>query len=70
MQNAKQIVEYAQETFFKHLRLYEMVFNNKQSSEIKVIKFIIEEAMPACPLDQALMLSNFVDKGEAQRLET
>ena len=50
MQNAKQIIEYAQETFFKHLRLYEMVFNNKQSSEIKVIKFIQEEVMPACPL--------------------
>ena len=33
------IVAYAKETYFKHLRLYEYVFNNKTASELKRITF-------------------------------
>ena len=51
---AERIVKYAQETYFRHLRLYEFVFNNKTASEIKRINFTEEEARNAAPLNQAL----------------
>ena len=41
------IMEYAAESYFKHLRLYEYVFNNKTASEIKRINFDQEEARNA-----------------------
>lgn len=36
---AKCLIEYAQESYFKHLRLYEFVFNNKAPNEVKRITF-------------------------------
>lgn len=39
-EEAKRVVQYTQESYFKHLRLYEFVFNNKQGSELKKINFI------------------------------
>ena len=35
----KRIMGYAQETYFKHLKLYDYVLNNKQFSEVKRITF-------------------------------
>jgi len=49
-QEAKKIVDYGQNSYFKHLRLYEYVFNNKTASEIKRINFQQEEAKNAMPL--------------------
>lgn len=54
---AVRIVKYAQETYFRHLRLYEFVFNNKTASEIKRINFTEEEARKAAPLTHALQIS-------------
>jgi hypothetical protein len=56
-QDAKKIVDYGQNSYFKHLRLYEYVFNNKTASEIKRINFQQEEAKNAMPLQQALQIS-------------
>jgi len=53
-QEAKKIVAYAEESYFKHLRLYEFTFNNKAPSEMKRINFVQEEAIIALPLTQAL----------------
>ena len=47
-------MEYAQESYFKHLRLYEFTFNNKAPSEMKSINFTQEAAIVALPLGQAL----------------
>ena len=41
------IMAYAAESYFKHLRLYEYVFNNKTASEIKRINFDQDEARNA-----------------------
>ena len=53
-QEAYRIVCYAQDTYFKHLRLYEYVFNNRTASEIKRINFTQEEAKTPMPLTSAL----------------
>ena len=38
-EESKRILAYANESYFKHLRLYEFVFNNKTASELKRINF-------------------------------
>ena len=57
-EEAKKIAAYAQESYFKHLRLYEFVFNNKTASEMKNIKFKQDVAKTAGPLTQALQISS------------
>ena len=52
------IMAYAGESYFKHLRLYEYVFNNKTASEIKRINFDQDEARNAGSLQQTLQISN------------
>ena len=52
------IMAYAGESYFKHLRLYKYVFNNKTASEIKRINFDQDEARNAGSLQQALQISN------------
>ena len=47
---AVRIIKYAQETYFRHLKLYEFVFNNKTASEIKRINFNQDEARKVAPL--------------------
>ena len=44
-EDASRIVDYGQRSYFKHLRLYEYVFNNKQASEIKRINFVQEQTI-------------------------
>ena len=41
-QDAARLIEYARESYFKHLRLYEFVFNNKAPNEVKRITFVEE----------------------------
>lgn len=53
-QEAVRIVNYAHETYFRHLRLYEMVFNNKTASEIKRVNFEEDQARKAAPLKESL----------------
>ena len=61
------IVAYAKETYFKHLRLYEYVFNNKTASELKRITFKQEEAKVCGPLGNALMISEGRPKEKKSR---
>lgn len=56
-QEAARLIEYARESYFKHLRLYEFVFNNKAPNEVKRINFIEEQARNEMPLSQALQIS-------------
>ena len=48
------MIEYAKESYFKHLRLYEFVFNNKSPNEVKRINFKEEVARNEKPLGDAL----------------
>jgi hypothetical protein len=57
-EEAARILTYTQESYFKHLRLYEFVFNNKTASELKKINFKQESAMNAPALSQALQISS------------
>jgi len=61
-------VAYAKETYFKHLRLYEYVFNNKTASELKRITFKQEEAKTSAPLGNALMISDGRPKAASPRI--
>lgn len=54
---AKRLIEYAKESYFKHLRLYEFVFNNKAPNEVKRINFIEEQARNEQPLSASLQIS-------------
>ena len=54
---AKRLIEYAKESYFKHLRLYEFVFNNKAPNEVKRITFKEEQARNEMPLATALQIS-------------
>lgn len=56
-EEAKRILNYAKESYFKHLRLYEFVFNNKTASELKRINFKQESAKQAPALGVALQIS-------------
>ena len=56
-QEAKRLIEYAKESYFKHLRLYEFVFNNKSPNEVKRITFKEEQARNEMPLGNALQIS-------------
>jgi hypothetical protein len=49
-EECKKIIAYGQESYFKHLRLYEFVFNNKTASEMKRINFKQDIAKTAAPL--------------------
>ena len=51
---ATRLIEYAKDSYFKHLRLYEFVFNNKAPNEVKRINFIEEQARNEQPLSAAL----------------
>ena len=55
---AKRLIEYAQESYFKHLRLYEFVFNNQAPNEVKRINFTEEQTKTVMPLSQALQISD------------
>ena len=56
-EEAKRIIKYAQETYFRHMRLYEFVFNNNSENEMKRINFKQEAARTARPLGKALQIS-------------
>ena len=53
-EEARLIVEYGVNSYFRHLRLYEFVLNNKTASEMKRVNFTQEQARKPAPLDRAL----------------
>ena len=38
-EEGKRLIKYAQDTYFRHMRLYEFVFNNNSENEMKRINF-------------------------------
>ena len=69
-EEAKRILKYAQESYFKHLKLYEFVFNNKTASELKRINFPQESAKQAPALSQALQISHAAPRSEKTGLDS
>lgn len=57
-ETAKRILAYCQDSYFKHMRLYEFIFNNTSPNELKRINFVTETVKTAKPLSQALMISD------------
>lgn len=55
-EEARRIADYAKGSYFKHLRLYDYVLNNKQMSEVKRIQLKRNEPKVALSLDVALLL--------------
>ena len=61
-EHAKRIASYAQDTFFKHLRLYDFVFKNTKLTEVKRIKLPLFEPSCGLPLSTALVRDDKVTK--------
>lgn len=57
-ETAKRVLLYCQDSYFKHMRLYEFIFNNTSANEMKRINFVMETVKTAKPLSQALMISD------------
>jgi len=64
---ATKLLEYAKESYFKHLRLYEYVFNNTTASEIKRLSFNQEVAKKPLGLGEALQISKGRPKDAFER---
>lgn len=56
LEEVKRIADYAKESYFKHLRLYDYVLNNKQLCEVKRITMQVNEPVIATNLFDALLL--------------
>jgi hypothetical protein len=55
----KRIADYARNSYFKHLRLYDYVLNNKQLCEVKRITIQLNEPVSkAGNLNEALLLGS------------
>jgi hypothetical protein len=52
----KRVADYAKDSYFKHLRLYDYVLNNKQLCEVKRITMQYNEPVIATNLNDALLL--------------
>jgi uncharacterized protein YeeX (DUF496 family) len=52
----KRIADYMKESYFKHLRLYDYVLNNKQLCEVKRLTINMNEPIVAPSLGDALLL--------------
>lgn len=55
-EEGKRIADYAKISFFKHLRLYDFVLNNKQLNEVKRLTINYNEPIIATSLNDALLL--------------
>ena len=55
-EEVKRIADYAKESYFKHLRLYDYVLNNKQLCEVKRVTINQNEPVLAPSLNEALIL--------------
>ncbi|TNV84677.1 hypothetical protein FGO68_gene7054 [Halteria grandinella] len=52
----RRIADYMKESYFKHLRLYDYVLNNKQLCEVKRLTINVNEPIVAASLGDALLL--------------
>ena len=65
VEHARRVAKYAQETFFKHLRLYDFVLKNTKLSEVK--RIIIPIAEPKCGEELSKAITLFDSAQEQQR---
>ena len=65
MEHARRVAKYAQETFFKHLRLYDFVLKNTKLSEVK--RIIIPIAEPKCGEELSKAITLYDSAQEQQR---
>lgn len=73
-EEVKRVADYAKESYFKHLRLFDYVLNNKQLCEIKRINVHLNPPMIASNLNDALLLGaeeslGYEDEDEEVRLQ-
>lgn len=54
----KRIADYMKDSYFKHLRLYDFVLNNKQLCEVKRLVVNVNEPIIAASLSDALLLGS------------
>ncbi len=74
LEEVKRIADYAKTSYFKHLRLYDYVLNNKQLCEVKRITMQLNQPAIATHLNDALLLGSeetlgYEDEDEELRLE-
>lgn len=74
VEEIKRIADYAKDSYFKHLRLYDYVLNNKQLCEVKRITMQVNNPIIATNLNDALLLGSeetlgYEDEDEELRLE-
>jgi hypothetical protein len=53
----KRVADYAKSSFFKHLRLYDFVLNNKQLNEVKRLTLNVNAPIIAQSLNEALLIA-------------
>ena len=58
----KSILNYARESYFSHLRLYNYVLNNKQLTEVKKVQIKIDKPTLLPSLDEAIAIG--IDRTE------
>ena len=56
IEEVRRVADYAKVSYFKHLRLYDYVLNNKQLCEVKRITVQVNEPVIASNLNDALQL--------------
>eukprot|EP00347_Sterkiella_histriomuscorum_P011400 403372601 len=74
VEEVKRIADYAKDSYFKHLRLYDYVLNNKQLCEVKRLTHQLNTPIIATNLNDALLLGSeemlgYEDEDEELRLE-
>lgn len=55
-EEVKRVADYMKESYFKHLRLYDFVLNNKQLCEVKRLTLNVNEPIVPPALSDALLL--------------
>ena len=74
VEEIKRIADYAKDSYFRHLRLYDYVLNNKQLCEVKRITIQFNEPVVSSNLNDALLLGSeellgYEDEDEELRLD-
>jgi hypothetical protein len=58
--HCQKLAKYAHETYFRHLKLYNFVFQNNSKGQVN--RIVIPQAMPSCgsPISEAMVLADKV----------
>lgn len=58
IEQARRLINYAQKTYFKHLRLYDFVLKNSKTSEKKFIKIPLVVPQMGAGLEHAMVITD------------